>query len=144
MLNIISGSHLDHALTMAHLRFILATFGNRDGFFAETVSLPPELADLPCGLHGPATGQPPVGDDAVEPVVRPGRSYPSRMLRNQTVGMLPSRLLTVIAGPVGDLTCVLFTAYGGPLAPKEPGDPSLPEAERAASVEFWRVHALAR
>jgi hypothetical protein len=147
MLNIISGSHLDHALTMQHLRFILATFGNRDGFFAETVAMPPELPPLPCGLRGPAVGGDPVPDAHVQMVCRPGRTYPSRVIlpafMPEHIWNLESRVLTVIAGPVGDLPCVLFTAYGGPLAPREPGDPSLPEDQREASIEFWKTHALA-
>jgi len=144
MLNINRLSHLDHALTLGHVRFILESFGDRSDFFTATVDLPPELADLPCGLHGPSTGQPDVGDDEVQMVVRPGRSYPSRVLLNPKVGALPSRLLTVIAGPHGDLPCLLYTAHGGPLAPREPGDPSLSETEREASVAFWKVHALAQ
>ena len=143
MLNINRLSHLDHNLSLAHVRFILERFGDRDGFFAETVNLPPELADLPCALHGPSTGQPDVADDEVQMVVRPGRNYPSRVLRNGDVGTLPSRLLTVIAGPHDGLSCLLYTAHGGPLAPREPGDPSLPEDQREASETFWKVHALA-
>lgn len=36
-----------------------------------------------------------------------------------------------------------YTAFGGPLAPKEPGDPTLKPEERAKSEAFWREHALA-
>ena len=38
--------------------------------------------------------------------------------------------------------CVLFTAFGGPLAPQEPGDPACKDV--AASTTFWREHALAK
>ncbi len=38
--------------------------------------------------------------------------------------------------------CVLYTAFGGPLAPQEPGDPACKDAE--ASAAFWREHALAK
>jgi hypothetical protein len=77
---------------------------------------------------------------------RPSRSYPSRILLPAAMPEwhwnLPSALLTVIAGPNGDLPCMLYTAFGGPLAPREPADPTLPESERAASEAFWAVHAL--
>lgn len=50
------------------------------------------------------------------------------------------RTVTVIAGPHDGQPCVLFTAFGGPLAPQEPGDPGCkdPDASRA----FWAEHAL--
>jgi len=148
MLNINSLSHLDHNLTLGHVRFILERFGDRSEFFIATVSLPPELTDLPCGLRGPAVGGDPVPDAHVVMEPRPGRVYPSRILlpafMPEHLWNLTSRLLTVIAGPHEGLTCLLFTAFGGPLAPKEPGDPSLSESEREASVAFWRVHALTR
>ena len=38
--------------------------------------------------------------------------------------------------------CVLYTAFGGPASPQEPGDPGCKDL--AASAEFWREHALAR
>ena len=43
---------------------------------------------------------------------------------------------------------VMYTCYGGPSAPREPGDMyfQLPgkEEELAASKKFWAVHALAK
>ena len=38
--------------------------------------------------------------------------------------------------------CVLYTAFGGPLAPQESGDPGCKDP--AASTTFWREHALAK
>jgi hypothetical protein len=38
--------------------------------------------------------------------------------------------------------CILYTAFGGPLAPQEPGDPGCKDP--AASALFWRDHALAK
>jgi hypothetical protein len=38
--------------------------------------------------------------------------------------------------------CILYTAFGGPLAPQEPGDPGCKDP--AASATFWRDHALAK
>ena len=53
-------------------------------------------------------------------------------------------MMTVIGGPDGDDPCVLYTAFGGPAAPREPWDPSLDEAGWAASLAFWEAHALSR
>lgn len=139
MLTIIQGSHLDHALTLDHLQFILARLGERNEFFIETLELPPELSPLPCALRGPVVGEAPVPEAEVHYAPRGGRGWPSRLVAWEPS---ESRSVTVIAGPHGDLPCVLFTAYGGPLAPREPGDPDLPEVERAASEAFWGEHAL--
>lgn len=145
MLIITSQSHLDHGLTAAHLSFILRHFADREGFFAETITLPDELRPLECALRGPAVGTRPVLDAEVVLRARGSRTYPSRLLTNTagTLGWpLLVRQMTVIAGPAGDHPCVLYTAHGGPLAPREPGDPSLSTAEHAESVAFWAEHAL--
>lgn len=151
MLAITTTSHLDHHLMMKHIYFILERFKDRDGFFAETIDLG-DLPGLPCALRGPAVGMSPVHDvddklvAQVEYRARPGRSYPSRLLLPSAMPdwlwNLESKLVTVIAGPHEGLPCMLYTAFGGPLAPREPGDPTLPESERAASEAFWREHAL--
>jgi hypothetical protein len=54
-------------------------------------------------------------------------------------------LITVIGGPHLDDPCILYTAFGGPATPKEPGDPSLDGnlIELAKSQAFWAEHALA-
>jgi hypothetical protein len=151
MLAIIAESHLDHALTLPHLRFVLERFKDREAFFAETVELPADLPDLPCALRGPAVGLEPVPDHETILRARPGRTWPSRMMRmgfklmaQRHVSWAPLhvRTLTVVAGPGLGMPCVLYTAYGGPLAPREPMDPSLPEHEREASERFWSQHAL--
>lgn len=38
--------------------------------------------------------------------------------------------------------CVLYTAFGGPAAPQEPGDPACKDP--VASAAFWREHALSK
>jgi hypothetical protein len=38
--------------------------------------------------------------------------------------------------------CIVFTMYGGPLAPQEPEDPGCKDV--VASRQFWTVHALTR
>lgn len=132
-------SHLDHGLTEGHIDFLMGRFGDRKEFFIETVEVPTDLPSLTCGLHGPIMGDEPLGEDEVFYTVRPPREYPSRMTERAP---RDTRLLTVIAGPDGDEPCVLYTAFGGPLAPREPGDPTLPPGDRAESEAFWSKHAL--
>lgn len=144
MLTICKDSHLDHGLTMDQLRWVLETFGDREGFFIETVELPEDLGTLSCGLYGPLMGDEPVNRGthpslALEP--REGRSWPSRLI---DAPLRQTRTVTVIAGPHGDLGCVLYTVYGGPAAPQEENDPNLPAEKHPASRDFWKDHALAR
>jgi hypothetical protein len=140
MLTIHDDSHLDHDLTPAHVAFLRSRFADKVGFFVETVELPDELSDLVCGLYGPTMGDAPV-TEGVSFVARGDRAYSTRTVARPT---RPTRLLTVIAGPHKDAPCVLYTAHGGPMAPREVGDPTLPTEEaRAESAAFWAVHALA-
>lgn len=130
-------SHLDHGLTAAHLAHVLKLFADRDSFFIETVDLPDELPAVPCGLHGPATGDEPVHEDEVRYAVRGERKGESRLCDREPKLV---RQLSVIAGPDGDTPCVLYTAFGGPVSPREPFD--APDEEREASEAFWAQHAL--
>jgi hypothetical protein len=135
-------SHVDHHLNDQHIAWLLERFGDRTRFFAETVAIPPELPALPCALHGPAMGDEPVPDAECRQVVRNGREGPSRVCSRSSRDV---RIITVIAGPFGDEPCVLYTAYGGPLAPREPWDLALVALvgrEMAESVAFWAQHAL--
>lgn len=131
-------SHLDHALSAAHLSLVLSKLADRDGFFIETIELPDELASVPCGLFGPLMGDAPIGDEEVELKHRGPRTWLSRVIGREPRMV---RTLTVIAGPHNGLPCVLYTAFGGPSTPQEPGDPSCKGVE--ASREFWSHHALA-
>lgn len=134
-------SHLDHGLSPAVVDYIMARFAERDAFFLETFELPPELGTVPCGLYGPV-----MGDDAMlvaDMVLRQrrgDRAYESNVVRAPS---RPTRTVTVIAGPHDGLACVLFTAFGGPVTPKEPGDPTLAPDKVDESTKFWSVHALA-
>lgn len=139
---ITADSHLDHGLTPEQVEYIRTTFLERSSFFIETITLPAELGTVPCALRGPALGEPPVPESLCVWVQRGSRAWASRTIPNPPAR---SRLVTVVAGPHGDQPCVLYTAYGGPQAPREPGDPALLDDvdARAASDEFWAVHALA-
>jgi len=133
-------SHLDHGLTEAQVAHILSVYGTREGFFIETFELPEALGSVPCGLHGPVTGDAAVGEGEVSYETRGDRGWPSRVCERPERG---TREVTLIAGPHGDAT-VLYTAFGGPLAPKEPGDPSIPADKEKESRDFWAAHALTR
>jgi hypothetical protein len=134
-----TASHLDHGLSPAQVEHIFKLFADRQAFFIETFTLPSELGTVPCGLYGPVMGDPPIGEDEVTYEKRGTRAWSSRLVA------LPPRQqheVTVIAGPHEEHACILYTAFGGPLAPQEPGDPGCKDP--TASAKFWREHALAK
>jgi len=154
-------SHLDHALTEAQIAHLMKMFADRTAFFLEPLELPPELGTVPCGLYGPTMGDAAIADAEVTLAPRPPRTWDSRLVDRPARQV---RQVTVIAGPheeecdpahhwpkqcvlcdgTGKVkhACVLYTAFGGPSAPQELGDPGCKDPE--ASTAFWRVHALAR
>lgn len=138
-MKITADSHMDHGLNPAHQAWLLKNFHDRQEFFIATVEMPDHLAPLMSGIHGPIVGDEPLGEEDVIYGFRGTRPYPSRLTKRAP---RPTRLMTVIAGPSGDEPCVLYTCYGGPLAPREPGDTSLNDEQRAESVAFWMQHAL--
>jgi hypothetical protein len=143
-MKIINESHT-HELPEAVINLIRERFADRAGFFIETFELPEPAEDpsrfvVRCDLYGPRVGDPPVVASAVTWSPRPPREYASRMI---DAPARLTRVLTVIAGPHGNEPCVLYTAFGGPLAPKEPLDPTLKPEEQESSAAFWAEHALA-
>jgi len=130
-------SHVDHGLTPGQLGWILERYADRSEFFIDTVELPPALGDVPCGLHGPIMGDAPVPDGECRRERRGEREWDSRLCDRPERRV---REVSVIAGPHGDEPCVLYTAFGGPVAPQEPGDPGCRDVE--ASEAFWAEHAL--
>lgn len=113
------------------------------GFFIDTFKLPEDLGTLPGALYGPVVGDEPVSDTKCEFRVRGTRKGPSKLLNAPS---RPTRICTVIAGPSKDVdegNVALYTAYGGPLAPKEPWDCDPESEEHTKSVAFWSSHALA-
>jgi hypothetical protein len=138
-MKITADSHTDHRLTPEHLAWLCERFAGRTGFFIEEALLPGRLPSVECGLHGPKAGDAPVLEEEVTYVVCGERAGESRMCKR------PPRLtrtITVIAGPHGEEPCILYTAYGGPNAPREPFDPSLDEKSKRESEAFWSAHAL--
>ncbi len=142
-MEITKDSHLDHNLTRSQVEYIQKKFANRDSFFIETIDLEGTgLGLVPCGLHGPLTGDEPVPEEEVVYLKRGDRPYPSRTCSRKP--KMTSKV-AVIAGPHEAELCILYTAFGGPVAPKEPGDPSLEEGEPVReSAEFWAEHALTK
>jgi hypothetical protein len=191
-------SHLDHNLTEAQVAFILERFADKRAFFIETIELPDALGTVPCGLHGPLVGGTPIVEADVTYAKRGTREWTSRLIDRAPQAV---RTVTVIAGPheekcwhcdgsggIGEWkaripcgtcdhgkvkhACILYTCYGGPCAPQEPGDlkaqKNAVEAQRlglsdltdehktltakrdalreklTASRAFWSEHALSR
>ena len=132
-------THIDHGLTEGQLSFLIERFADRQAFFIETITLPVDLGTVPCGLYGPLMGDPPIREDEVTRAPRGSREWPSRIVERPA---RQQRDVTVIAGPHDGHPCVLYTAFGGPASPQEPGDPGCKDP--AASAAFWQEHALAR
>ncbi len=144
MLEITNDSHLDHGLTRIDVRlnWLLELFAGADAFFLKTLEIPAHMEGLRSALYGPLVGDLPISENAVRYTVRGARKCASRVVSLPT---RETRLITVIAGPSGDKPCVLYTAYGGPAAPREPGDPDIKTWEELEkSRVFWAGHALAK
>lgn len=133
-------SHLDHGLTPAHLAWIAEQIGERDEPFVETFTLPPDLPSLASALYGPTMGDAPIDDHEVTWAARGDRRYKSRLVARPA---RETRDVTVVGGPYEGAPCVLFTAYGGPAAPRELWAPGIERDELPALQAFWSQHALA-
>ena len=140
-------SHVDHGLSPAQIDYLLERFKDRAEFFIETIDLPPELGKVRCDLFGPLVGDEPIPESEVFYARRGTREWSSRLM--EVAYPRTTSKVTVIAGPLdereldcGDQVhaCVLYTAYGGPNAPQEPGDPKCKDP--AASRDFWAKHAI--
>jgi hypothetical protein len=142
MMKITPESHLDHNLSPAHVAWLTEQFADREAFFVATVTLPDHLREVECGLYGPACGDEPVAEADVTYGIRGTRKCATRFIA-RPVRM--TRTLTVIAGPHGEEKCVLYTSYGGPSAPREPGDTSIADWKGVEEARaFWAQHALAK
>jgi len=136
-------SHLDHNLSLRHLRFILDmcahTIPYGDGPTKLTLDLPDGMEPVPCALYGPLVGDAPVDQKKVKYRTRGTRGWASPIVYRPC---RPSRQVSVIIGWDGRQyhVPVLYTAFGGPIAPREPGDPECEDV--AASEDFWLRHAL--
>ena len=134
-----AASHVDHGLTEVQEKYILDLFADKNEFFIATIDLPQDLGTVACGLYGPIMGDDPISETDVVHEHRGTRAWTSRLVERP---MRPTQKITVIGGPHEEHACILYTAFGGPLAPQEPGDPGCKDP--AASATFWREHALAK
>jgi len=157
-------SHMDHGIPREVVHYVLGTLRDRNEFFVETITLPEsieirhslsywhnpggwagdmEVKDVPCGLHLN------VPESEVHYAERGDRKYTSRLCKR------PPRMVrevTVVAGPHPEdpaAGMILFTMYGGPQAPREPGALTL-EGEPLEgdaleeSKAFWKTAALSQ
>ena len=144
-ISIHTDSHTDHSIPEIVQGYVLVQFDDRESFFVETVTYPEsaesvsgpvDLPAVPCDLHLN------VPDNECRHAPRGDREYASRLCRRAPRMV---REVTIVAGPHPedpDAGMIVFTMYGGPAAPQEPGDPRLPEDRRAESVAFWSRAAL--
>jgi hypothetical protein len=141
-IKVLPRSHVDHNVPAGTLQYALEHFAGEDKFFAKVLHLPDGFPGVPSALYGPLAGDEPVAEVDVYYIVRIGRRCSSRMVER---GDRLVRTLVVIAGPApGEDGLVLYTCYGGLVAPREPGDTSIGTWEEVlASREFWAQHALA-
>ena len=131
--------HADHGITPIQMEYVQSELAEQaDGFFIKQIVLPMELGTVPCGLYGPAMGDPAIADSEVTLEHRGDRPWADKLLIGWP--MRPVNYVQCIGIRNGD-SFTLFTVYGGPLAPQNPADPNCkdPEAARA----WWDAHALA-
>jgi hypothetical protein len=142
MLTITKDSHLDHGLSPGHVAYIQRSIDSRiasgnmePGVNVVELVLPPSMSGLHTALYAD------VPEAEVTYAVRGARKCASRLVDRP---MRWTRWCTVVVGPGEGNPHVLYTAYGGKAAPREPGDPSLATLEEwQASKAFWSTHALA-
>ncbi len=152
-------SHTDHGIPLAVRDWALARLEPLEGesVVVRSLPLPDSLGSVPCALWGPAMGDAPFRESDVLYQRRGKRPWASRVLRPSLARLArssrleTSRIVTVVCldpamvGRPELRDClVLATMYGGPLAPREPGDPSIQDDPGALSesFRFWRDHAL--
>jgi hypothetical protein len=84
-----------------------------------------------------------IPEESVTYAPRGDRNYASRLIDKPK---RPTRVITVIGGPYKGEPCVLYTVYGGPQAPREPGEfpENMSEDERSQAIKYWACHALAK
>jgi hypothetical protein len=137
-MNIAKVFHADHGISNDLILSAVMRLKPEEGFSALTLEL--EEACVMSALYGPKAGDGPVTDAEVDMVKRSEDRPPSRMVDKPK---RPSSKLTVVGVRSGE-AATIYTAYGGPLAPREPGDASMTtDAEKAESAAFWAEHALA-
>lgn len=146
-MKIIAESHLDHGLSHEHCSLIQRCYKNEqceDGVVVATFTVPAGMPELFSALRGPCVGDRPIGSEEVFYRIRGNREGSSRLC------YWPPKVTREITAVMGRMTkpgphhgeAVLFTAYPGPQAPREPWDTTMTERQKEESVAFWAKHAL--
>lgn len=133
--------HADHGINpeqMAYIQSAIAADTPR-GFFIKEIRIPANLGTVPSAIYGPAAGDAPVPESQVFYRPRGDRPWADRVVSWPT---RPVDYVQAIGMPDQNdpNKIVLFTVYGGPLAPQHPDDPN--NRDLAASKKFWSEHAL--
>lgn len=132
-------SHTDHGLKAEHWAFIVQLAKEHQGpVMIGTFQLPTDLEPVMNGLHGPACGDQPIEETEVSYAQRGDRPWTDRMCHRPPRETWELSIVAIDVDGSGVLT--MFTAYGGPLAPQHPDDPSNRDPEGARL--FWAQHAL--
>ena len=142
----ISRSHyVAHDLHDDHLEFLTSHPDVQKAMGPVTLPIPNHLPRLKSGLVGPSVGDPPVTQNTpgVHMANRGDERPDSRMIHGEHRDT-DKITAVVIPDPTEKGRKWLVTGYGGPEAPREPGDPSLEKGspEHKESVNFWNDHAL--
>lgn len=146
-MKIIAESHLDHGLSPAHIELIERCYKDEQcqlGTIVATFTVPPGMSELYSTLRGPSVGDRELEHSEVFYRIRGTREgatrfcyWPPKVTREITA------VMGIMPGGEHAGQAVLFTAYPGPQAPREPWDSSMSEKQKAESVAFWAKHALA-
>lgn len=132
--------HQDHGVTLDQMDWVqscLEAMNLYIGFFIREIPLPPSLGTVPCGLHGPIMEDAPIDDEQIVYWQRGDRPYVDRCIDRPVREVSYVQAIGVMRE---DGSCLLYTVYGGPLAPMNPEDQGCPDRE--ASLAFWADHAL--
>ena len=126
-------SHVDHGLPKSVIDAILK-YRFEDGVHKHTFSV---LGGCFEDRLIEETDDNPLVNVRWEP--RPGRETRSRVCDNP---LTKTSLVSFIVGPHDGLPTVLYTAFPGIIAPKEPTDLSITPEEMEESIKFWARYAL--
>jgi len=135
--------HTDHGISDDQWGFIRGYLEEMDpdALFVQQVTIPPNLGTVECGLHGPAMGDVAVSRDEITMLKRGDADdqfrWPDPIVERPTRSVDYVQIIGIRAEE--DLILV-FTVYGGPLAPQNPLDPNNPDVP--GSEKFWGEHAL--
>ena len=133
--------HADHGISPEQMEWIKAQIKAADPktFFVQEIQIPGELGMVRNAMYGPAAGDPAVPESEVSYRPRGDRPWSDRVVSWPT---RPVNYVQAIGMPDQDNPnkIVLFTVYGGPLAPQHPDDPGCRDVP--AAKKFWSQHAL--